>query len=77
MVYSMNGRSDTTRSVIEPIVLELIYKLAGVTASTASSDEAPYPGYPLARAPRGIGIVFFLIWPLLVLAAWAVARKRL
>lgn len=77
MVYSLNGRSDTTRSVIEPIVLELIYKLAGVTAPNESSEEAPYPGYPLSRTPRGIAVVFFMLWPMLVLVAWAVARKRL
>ncbi len=77
MVYSLDGRSDTTRSVIEPIVLELIYKLAGVSAPSEASEEAPYPGYPLSHTPRGIAIVFFIIWPMLVLTAWTVARKRL
>jgi ABC-2 type transport system permease protein len=77
MVYTLNGRSDTTRSVIEPIVLELIYKLAGVTAPSGAPEEAPYPGYPLPHGPRGIAVVFFIIWPLVVLGAWAFARKRL
>jgi hypothetical protein len=75
MVYSLGGRSDTTRSVIEPIVLELIYDLAGVKAPSESTEESVYPGYPLQKQPAGIVFVFFVIWPVLVFAAWAAARR--
>jgi ABC-type transport system involved in multi-copper enzyme maturation permease subunit len=75
MVYSLGGRSDTTRSVIEPIVLELIYDLAGVKAPSESTEESVYPGYPLQNQPAGIVFVFFVIWPVLVFAAWAAARR--
>jgi hypothetical protein len=77
MVYSIGGRSDTTRSVIEPVVLELIYKLAGVNAPMGDAEEAHYPGFPKPNAPRGIALTFFIIWPALVLGAWATARRRL
>ena len=77
MVYSIGDRADTTRSVIEPVVLELIYKLAGVDPPAESTEETSYPGYPLPRAPRGIALVFFVLWPAAVIGAWVTARSRL
>lgn len=77
MVYAIGDRADTTRSVIVPIVLEGIYKLANVTPPAEAADASSYPGYPLARIPSAIAVVFFGIWPLLVVAAWAVSRRRL
>jgi ABC-type transport system involved in multi-copper enzyme maturation permease subunit len=77
MVYSLDGRSDTTRSVIEPVVLELIYKLARLPQPPEASDEAPYPGYPDPRQPPAIALVFFVLWPAAVIGAWALARSRL
>jgi ABC-2 type transport system permease protein len=75
MVYSLGGRSDTTRSVIEPIVLELIYKLAGVAPPAESTVESAYPGYPQPKAPRRIPFVFFALWPIVVIIAWSTSRK--
>jgi ABC-type transport system involved in multi-copper enzyme maturation permease subunit len=77
MVYAIGDRADTTRSVIEEVVLETIYKLAGVTPPAASPTEAVYPGYPLDRVPVGIGLVFFLLWPAVVLAGWVATRRMI
>ena len=77
MVYSIGDRSDTTRSVIEPIVLEIIYQLAGVTAPAESPDESSYPGYPQRDRPAGIAWMFFVAWPVVVVGCWALARRRL
>jgi ABC-2 type transport system permease protein len=77
MVYSMGDRADTTRSVIEPVVLELIYKLARVTPPSGSAEEAPYPGYPKPVPPPGIALVFFVLWPAAVLGCWAASRKMI
>ena len=68
--YALGGKREMTRSTTEPIVLETIYRLAGSTPPTPA-DEPAYPGYPLAkrgrRARRGSS---FVVWPLLVGAAW-------
>lgn len=77
MIYSLGGRTDTTRSVIEPVVLELIYKLAGVAQPAEALDETPYPGYPNPRTPPGIALVFFALWPAVVIGAWTLVRSRL
>ena len=76
MVYAIGNRADTTRSVIEQVVLEIIYNLAGVTPP-ATSAEPPYPGYPFDRVPGGIALVFFVAWPLVVVAGWWLGRKLL
>jgi ABC-2 type transport system permease protein len=67
--YSLNGRQAVNRSTTEAIVLETIFGLAKVPAPPA--EESSYPGYPLRAQPRGAGVVFYLVWPLLTLAvAW-------
>jgi ABC-type transport system involved in multi-copper enzyme maturation permease subunit len=76
MVYSLHGRSDTTRSVIVPVVLEIIYDLAGVKAPEEAADSSSYPGYPQKSPPRFVPWIFYLAWPLLVLAAWRVTSRR-
>jgi MYXO-CTERM domain-containing protein len=74
--YQLGARRAMSRSSTEPIVLETIYALAGIAPPTA--DDAPaYSGYPLARQPDGVPVVFYVVWPLLVLGAAWVLRRRI
>jgi MYXO-CTERM domain-containing protein len=55
--------------------LETIYDLAGVHAP--ADDDDVFRGHPLAVPPTGAPIIFYLVWPALVLtAAFAVRRRR-
>jgi ABC-2 type transport system permease protein len=77
MIYVLRGRSDTTRSVTAPIILEIIYQLAGMPARPAADQMSSYSGYPLARTPSDISIMFFIAWPLAVIVVWwTVTRTR-
>ncbi len=64
--YSIGGKRTMLKSTIEPVVLATIYDLAGV-AAPPRAEEATYPGYPLAAEPRGAALLFYALWPLLVL----------
>jgi hypothetical protein len=67
--YELNGKKEMNRSSTEPIVLETIYRLAGITPPTAS-EESTYRGYPLAKRMTAAPWIFFVAWPLLVGLAW-------
>lgn len=72
--YALGSRSAMSRSTTEPIVLETIYGIAGITPPTP--DGAPaYPGYPLVARPRGAGLLLYLVWPLAVIASWWWTRR--
>jgi ABC-type transport system involved in multi-copper enzyme maturation permease subunit len=72
--YALGSRNAMTRSTTEPIVLETIYAIAGITPPTP--DGAPaYPGYPLAARPRGAGLLLYVVWPLVVIAGWWWSRR--
>lgn len=66
---------EMNRSTTEPIVVEQLYQLAGITAP-ANSDGPVFPGYPLAAHPKGASLVFYALWPLAVISAWNLARHR-
>jgi hypothetical protein len=71
--YELAGKRAMSRSTTEPIVLETIYQLAGRAPPTATG-EPPYPGYPLAsRAPHLI-LIFFVLWPIVVVVSWWLIR---
>ena len=72
--YEMNGQRVMERSTIEPVVLEQIYKLAGLTPP-AQADENGFPGYPLAARPRWAAELFYGLWPLLTILAWWLTRR--
>jgi ABC-2 type transport system permease protein len=75
--YELGGRRAMLRSTTEPIVLETIYELAGRRPPTPISGEA-YPGYPLAARATIAPWMFFVVWPLVVIAAWwLITRPRL
>jgi ABC-type transport system involved in multi-copper enzyme maturation permease subunit len=73
--YELGGRKVMNRSTTEPIVVEQLYELAGITAP-ADSDEPVFPGYPLAAHPKGAGLIFYALWPLVVASVWGLARYR-
>ena len=72
--YELGGQKIVDRSTIEEVVLEQIYKLAGVNVPERSTDDG-FPGYPLATQPKHAAAIFYVIWPLLVCVAWWVSRK--
>lgn len=73
--YELGGRSVMSRSTTEPIVLETLYQLAEIQPP-AASDEAGYPGYPLAAQPRNAALIFYALWPLLICGGWWVNYRR-
>jgi ABC-type transport system involved in multi-copper enzyme maturation permease subunit len=72
--YEMNGQKTMERSTIEEIVLEQIYKLAGVNPP-ALAEENSFSGYPLSARPRGASWLFYGLWPLMTIAAWWVLNR--
>ena len=66
--YQVGAKRAMSRSTTEPIVLELIYGLAGITPPPRV-DRA-YPGYPLAAASGTAPLLFFVVFPGLVAALW-------
>jgi hypothetical protein len=67
--YEMGGRKIVDRSTIEEVVLDQIYQLAGVSAPERSSEDG-FSGYPLAVQPRKAALIFYFVWPLVVILAW-------
>jgi len=72
--YELGGRRAMSRATTAEGVLETIYSLAGVTVS--ETDEGIFRGHPLAVPPRRAGLVFYGIWPALVLGAGVLYRRR-
>ncbi|HEY7235900.1 MAG TPA: ABC transporter permease subunit [Gemmatimonadaceae bacterium] len=72
--YALGGKRAMNRSTTEPIVLETVYGLAGITPPT-NTAEAAYSGYPLAARPTGAALIFYLLWPLVTLAIWFWTRR--
>ena len=73
--YEMRGQKIMERSTIEPVVLEEIYKLAGVNAPAAAADN-DFPGYPLAAGPKWAALIFYGLWPLATIFAWWFIRRE-
>ena len=72
--YELTGKRVMLKSAIEPVVLETIYGIAGMSAAPAAADEQ-YRGYPLRSDAPFAAIVFFAAGPLMVLgASWRVRR---
>ena len=73
--YRVGSRTATSRSTTPRIVLDEIYRLAGVAAATAGGAETEYPGYPLQARPVGAGWIFYGGWPLAAGLAFLVERR--
>src|SRR5262249_25568664 len=54
--YQLGDEKALIISTTEPIVLEELYKLAGLEPP-APVEEPPYPGYPLAARPKGAALI--------------------
>jgi len=72
--YELGGQTIRDRSTIEEVVLEQIYKLAGVNPPERSIDDG-FPGYPLAVQPKHAAALFYVLWPLIVIVTWWASRK--
>ncbi|HMJ26255.1 MAG TPA: ABC transporter permease subunit [Pyrinomonadaceae bacterium] len=73
--YEMNGQKTMERSTIEEVVLEQIYKLAAVNPPSRS-DESTFSGYPLSVKARGASLIFYGLWPLIIIVAWWIMNRR-
>ena len=74
--YDLGGRRTVNRLTSAEGVLETIYSLAGIAAPT-ESDDAVFRGHPLAVPPRRAGVVFYGIWPAVIVAGALFHRRRL
>jgi ABC-2 type transport system permease protein len=72
--YEVDGKRAMLKSVIEPVVLETIYGLAGIKTVTVTG-ESSYGGYPLRSDAPHAALIFFVLWPAIVLAAHWRARR--
>ena len=72
--YEMNGQKVMERSTIEAVVLEQIYRLAGISPP-AGPDENVFGGYPLSVRARGASWIFYGLWPLVTIMAWWVLNR--
>jgi len=74
--YEGGSQKTMLRSTTEPIVLETIFKLAGI-APPAADDHESYRGHPLAARPAGAAWIYYFVWPIVVFAgALLEFRKR-
>ena len=73
--YEIGGRKVMLRSTTEPIVLETIFKLAGITPPPRAGQDQ-YQGHPLAARPRGAAWIYYLIWPIVVIAGALLEFRR-
>ncbi|HYM21773.1 MAG TPA: hypothetical protein VEU08_01130 [Vicinamibacterales bacterium] len=72
--YELKGKRAMGRATTADGVLETIYGLAGV--QPPGEDDEVFRGHPLAVAPKGAPIIFYLAWPAAVLAAALLVRSR-
>ena len=74
--YFLDGRTTMSRVTTAEGVLEAIYSLAQIAPPKESEDEV-FRGHPLAVKPDGAGFLFYGGWPLAILAAAFLVRRRL
>jgi ABC-2 type transport system permease protein len=73
--YELAGRRTMSRVTTAEGVLESIYSLAGVTPPP-ENEAAIFRGHPLAVQAKGAGIVFYALWPVLILICGLLVRRR-
>jgi ABC-2 type transport system permease protein len=71
--YELGGRREMSRAVTPEGALETIYSLAGITPPESADS---FLGHPLAVAPRGAALVFYFIWPVLIMSAGFFVQRR-
>jgi ABC-2 type transport system permease protein len=67
--YELDGRKVMSRSTTEPVVLDTLYKLAGIQPPP-QSDGSGFSGHPLAAYPTGAAWIFYGLWPLTISLLW-------
>jgi ABC-2 type transport system permease protein len=72
--YALGGKRVMLKSAIEPVVLAMLYQLAG-SPRPAGTDAESYSGHPLQSDAPGSALVFFMLWPALVVAGWWRVRR--
>jgi ABC-type transport system involved in multi-copper enzyme maturation permease subunit len=73
--YRLGGRSEMSRVTTAEGVLEIIYSVAGITPPK-EDDDAVFRGHPLAVPPVGAGVIFYGLWPALILVSAILVRRR-
>lgn len=74
IIYHLGNSTAMSRSTTEEIVLDTIYRLAGVAAPTRETSS--YPGYPLAKQPIGAAMAFYVLWPVAIVTVILSRRVR-
>jgi ABC-2 type transport system permease protein len=72
--YDLGGKHAVGRSATTDGVLDAIYELAGM--QPPQEGEAGHRGHPLAAEPAGAALLFYVIWPLAVLALGLLLHRR-
>ena len=73
--YELDGRRQISRVTTAEGVLDAVFAVANVTAPPQSEDEI-FRGHPLAARPRGAAAVFYVAWPLVVMAIGLFTQGR-
>lgn len=67
--YELDGRKSISRSTTEPVVLDVLYKLAQIQPPP-QSDGSEFSGHPLPAFPRGAAWIFYGFWPVMIAVFW-------
>lgn len=73
--FELAGKREMSRVTTAEGVLETIYGLAGIPPP-AEDDESIFRGHPLAVPPKGAAILFYGIWPAIVIAVGILFQRR-
>ncbi|HKG97086.1 MAG TPA: hypothetical protein VKA97_04705, partial [Pyrinomonadaceae bacterium] len=73
--YELGGQKAVERSTIEEVVLDQIYTLARVNPPDRSSEDG-FSGYPLAVQPKYAAVIFYMLWPLMVILLATKMHKK-
>ena len=65
--YELGGRTVVSRATTAEALLESIYDVAGVTPPGQEEEDA-FRGHPLIAAPKGVPLIFYVVWPVAVVA---------
>ena len=71
--FDVGGRKATTRAITEDAVLGTIYTLAEATP-LADEEDGIFRGHPLATEPRGAALIFYVLWPVLIVVMSVLGR---
>ncbi len=72
--YDLSGHRAMSRGTSTEAVLETIYSLAGVQPPK-EEEEGPR-GHSVLAQPKGGALLFYGVWPLLVVGAYLFTRRR-